>query len=285
MKRQKHKYLFLLLLGSSFLLLTLNSCKDECQDPRNPDCENYNPCIDAKLTSAAFTIKEKVDVDTHPLFSDWLMDTDTTYNKLVVLEASSNDASSYLWIVEGKQKMSDIANSNKVTINLEEDRNSRGNWFTITLIVKRNPNTICLPNDDGVDTVTRRLYFMKYSDTFSWEGTYYGSDNDMPNSPFTVFISHDYDESSFWKDYIKIHGLPRGCNDTAYEGLHYESLTYKNIDLNGTGSDSNGINCKDRTISGIYKQGSLYTIRQLYSWRVNGIYYEKTRVFTGIKIK
>jgi hypothetical protein len=50
-----------------FLLLVfawaLGSCKDgkeNCQDANNPDCENYNPCLNAKETSAEFTMEERI---------------------------------------------------------------------------------------------------------------------------------------------------------------------------------------------------------------------------------
>ena len=39
-------------------LLALGSCKKEkpCQDPSNPDCENYDPCYGKKAPSADFII-------------------------------------------------------------------------------------------------------------------------------------------------------------------------------------------------------------------------------------
>jgi len=51
-------FLMLLMVISS---LALQSCKDdECQDPRNPDCENYDPCACETPLKADFVMEEKV---------------------------------------------------------------------------------------------------------------------------------------------------------------------------------------------------------------------------------
>jgi hypothetical protein len=39
-------------LSAAFLLLSLPACKKpkpECQDPQNPECENYDPCYYSKI--------------------------------------------------------------------------------------------------------------------------------------------------------------------------------------------------------------------------------------------
>lgn len=44
----------------TILLLSLQSCKDCCEDPTNPDCENYDPYYGKHKTSAHFIIEESL---------------------------------------------------------------------------------------------------------------------------------------------------------------------------------------------------------------------------------
>lgn len=269
-----HKYLFLLLLSSSLLLLTLNSCKDECQDPRNPDCENYNPCIDAMPTSAAFTIKEADYLEMiSPNLADFLMDTDSCYGRSIYFEAIQADADSFIWQIGtepepryGKQ------------VNVVFPDNLRGTNFNVRLIVKRKPNTRCFPTDDGVDTLIRRFYFVRFNEPLSWEGTYYGSDDDKPDSMYSIVLGHSYDE--VWdRDKIKIIGIPRGCKDTVNESFSLPIINYSNI-----WCERRGLDCEGKIVRGVFKNGNNYTIRQEYRTFIDGVFTTKNRIFTGIKI-
>jgi hypothetical protein len=51
------KYLFALIIVST---LVLQSCKDYCEDPSNPECCNYDPCYNQGSTSAHFIIEESL---------------------------------------------------------------------------------------------------------------------------------------------------------------------------------------------------------------------------------
>jgi len=42
------------------LALFTTCCKDDCLDPTNPDCENYDPCYGKTQPSAKFIMEESV---------------------------------------------------------------------------------------------------------------------------------------------------------------------------------------------------------------------------------
>ncbi|MCU0442186.1 MAG: hypothetical protein MUE96_07285, partial [Bacteroidia bacterium] len=253
---------------------TLNSCKDECQDPRNPDCENYNPCIDAKPTSAAFTIKEAtVQQINSPNLTDFLMDTDSCYMSSIFFEATQADADSFIWQI-GTEPQPRYGKQ----VNVVFPDNLRGTNFNVRLIVKRKPNTRCFPTDDGIDTLTRRFYFVRYNEPLSWEGSYYGSDDDKPDSMYTIVLGHSYDVAEE-EDIIKVVGIPRGCRDTINEWIPGVVTTYKNI-----GFERVGIDCSAKIVLGVYNEGNKYRIIQGYRTFTNGVLTKKNRIFTGIKI-
>ncbi len=269
----KALYYTLTFVGVLFLSSFLQSCKD-CDDPRNPDCDNYNPCIDEQPTSAAFTIKEATYIDmVHYANTDFLIDTDTCYNNSIYFESIIQDADSFIW-----QVGSEIEPRYGKQINVVFPDNLRGRNFSVRLIVKRKPNTNCYPNDDGVDTVTRRFYFMKLNETLSWEGTYYGSDDDKPDSMYTIVLGHNYNEA-FELNFIKVFGVPRGCKDTVNEQFSSPVIHYTNVAFERGGTD-----CDGKVVLGVFKNGGTYTIRQNYRTFNSGNFIKKNRTFTGVKI-
>lgn len=44
---------------SGVLLFGLGACDDSCQDPCNPECENYDPCCPVKAADASFTVLQR----------------------------------------------------------------------------------------------------------------------------------------------------------------------------------------------------------------------------------
>lgn len=263
-------------MGLFFLALAnlmFNSC-NKCQDPRNPDCENYNPCIDAKATSAAFTIKEAtIQHIISPNLTDFLMDTDTCYMSSVFFEATQQDADSFIW-----QVGSEMEPRYGKQVNVVFPDNLRGTTFTIRLIVKRKPNTSCFPNDDGIDTVTRQFYFVRFNEPLSWEGTYYGSDDDKPDSMYTIVLGHSYDAVEE-EDIIKAFGIPRGCTDTVSEWISTRTITYRNI-----GFERIGLYCSGKTVLGVIPNSSKYNIKYQIKSMNNNVFIRTNRTFTGVKI-
>jgi hypothetical protein len=142
--KNKYRYLSLLLL-----LIGLGSqCKKKCYDPSNPDCDNYDPCFGKNPVSAAFKIQEVVQFHTIPEGWGEVPDTDTitTYG---VQFTALEDGAEYEWHI-GRE----VLKGKKV---YRENFTQLGT-YPIQLIVKKQPNKACFPNDDGMDTVTRMMY-------------------------------------------------------------------------------------------------------------------------------
>jgi hypothetical protein len=248
-------------------ILALAACEKEIA-PSNP-CETH------QATSAAFTIKEATYLDIiDPISPDFLMDTDSCYLSSIYFEAMQQDADSFIWQIGtepepryGKQ------------VNVVFPDVLRGTTFTIRLIVKRNkPNTLCFPDDNGIDTMIRTFYFLRHNEELSWEGTYYGSDTDKPDSMYTIVLGHSYDEAQD-RNFIKVFGLPRGCKDTVNERFSLPEINYTNVAF-----ERGGVDCDGKVVLGVFKNGEKFTIRQNYRTMNSGNFIKKNRTFTGIKI-
>lgn len=169
---------FLLLLIS---IISLQSCKEECADPTNPECKNYNPCNGKTRTSAYFIVEESL--------GDYWIECDTIIgigNASSVRFTALQNADSFIWKLG-----SEIINSKSfVKINFPQKQN-----IPVTLIViNKNPDRICNTNDDGCDTFSRTLY--TWGEEYYWnnstnayvvnnplpvQGKYVGSFESQPN--------------------------------------------------------------------------------------------------------
>jgi hypothetical protein len=175
-------------LGALVLLAAgLQNCgdkTDDCIDPRNPECENYNPCIDAKPVSAAFHMYEESDFMTSD--PNWVSyDTDSSVTPKVRFTAVEPNAQEYVWYIgteieprTGKSVLVDFTGS------LTPKR--------IRLIIKKSPNTKCFPTDNGIDTVDRILYFVDRNDTLIMPmiGKFRGVSTKNPQEILTVQIGY-----------------------------------------------------------------------------------------------
>lgn len=149
-----------------FALAFLTSCHKEQAIMPN----GLNGCDCAHEVSAAFFIEEMT--TPNPYFVKYT-DTDTIYaNKNVRFRAKEDDAE-YTWYIGAE-----ILTSQEVTRYFSAAL--VGQSITVSLVVKKKPNTICFPNDDGKDSTVRVFYIASAFDNFDFynnpqpriEGTY-----------------------------------------------------------------------------------------------------------------
>jgi hypothetical protein len=179
----KNKYLCLSLL---LLMIGLGSqCKKKCYDLSNPDCENYDPCFSKQATNADFKIEELVG-------SHWF-ETDSVNGRLNTIRfTATQTAASYTWLIG-----SEVIHDKSFT----RTRFPANRWINITLIIQRTPDKQCFPNDDGIDTLVKKMYV--WHDEIEWDptlsyrmlvhpfpvyGTYYGALKSAPYSKFYATV-------------------------------------------------------------------------------------------------
>jgi len=153
-------YMFILL---SVFFLAIGSCrKKHCHDPKNPECENYDPCFGKNPVTADFIFGGLAPID----YPDYTMCTDTIfmsggedrrgldYGVVMKFQALEPNAK-YTWKLGAE------------TINEKEFER----WFIksglpgvyqATLIVEKTPDAACFPKDDGKDTITKKFTLMPH---------------------------------------------------------------------------------------------------------------------------
>lgn len=157
--------IFLLVIGLT--TVTLHSCKDDCQDPSNSDCSNYDPCYGKEKTSAYFIVEESL--------GDKWIECDTIVgrgNVSAVRFTALQDADSFIW---------KIGSETIHTKSFIRQGFPQKEHIPVSLIVvNHNPNTACFPNDNGRDTFNRTLF--TWGSEFYWDEAEekYVIDNPLP---------------------------------------------------------------------------------------------------------
>src|SRR5690606_25965868 len=150
-----------------FMVLTFQSCKNDCQDLTNSDCSNYDPCYGREKTSAYFIVEESL--------GDKWVECDTIVgrgNVSAVRFTALQNADSFIWKVGSET----IHSRSFIRQGFPQKEH-----IPISLIViNHTPNTECFPDDYGRDTFHRILY--TWGREYYWDETEekYVIDNTMP---------------------------------------------------------------------------------------------------------
>jgi hypothetical protein len=272
-----------LLLSTLLLLAACKPCNDPmnpecenyCDDPANPDCFNYDPCLGKAPVSAVFEIREAFYLG-YP--EGWpKYDTDTVATGLVEFYALEEGAQ-YEWYLG-----SEIIRTRSF---------ARSDFppgsITVRLRVIKAPNTVCFPDDDGEDIQTRAFFQKPVCGTLL-DGRYRGVNSDAPTDTFELFLKFCYSQYTPW-DPSPVHGLTpimgikglgQGCDTMRVGG----SWSHRQLQIPEGGISTNG---PCRCIQGFMalKPDNLDSLLFDYSWRstcqVNvGI----TKHFRGIRIR
>lgn len=147
----------------AFMLLSLTvivACKKE-QPELNT--EEKDPCDCASEVSADFEIREALN-NSAPSNNMYTITDAILAEKTAYFKAELEDAE-YTWYIGA-----DVENEREISRYFPEQW--AGNNIPITLVVKKEPNMNCFPNDDGYDSITKIMRVHDRCDTNIMEGTF-----------------------------------------------------------------------------------------------------------------
>lgn len=186
--------------------------------------EAKDPCDCASEISADYKIEESTGS-----FAGDFTETDTVYkNKWVYFTAYENEAS-YTWYI-GLDVLTDQS------VNRYFNDNWEGYDIPITLVVEKEPNSVCFPNDDGYDSITKTFHISQYPVTtevpFSnisagpIEGKYRVKSSHLPDS-FDIELNITVGSQAYSRFFniINYNGYGDSCiNQTRVKGMNYRQI-------------------------------------------------------------
>jgi hypothetical protein len=228
-----------------FLIIAFTACKKHEQ----PELTEVNTdCDCASEVSADFEILE---LETLPWFDPVGTDSDTIFHEKNVIFRAKEENAEYTWYI-----------GNEVLNTKEVGRNFSAAWggqdITVSLVVRKAPNAICLPNDDGYDSISRTFYVQPYAacDLTSQ----YVNDTTLMEGTFRVKSAHVLDSFDVTIDYIDEPGAVDKIYIYNYDGM---GTNIQSIGRCGTRSTYRGL--------WIVNQGTFYNCFQgEIFYRING---------------
>jgi len=177
------------------VLVTFNSCKKKCcNDPTNPDCENYDPCYGKGQINSNFRVRPGDRGFKPP--EKWcdLIPCDTFSETSVRFDIPLNNPnnSTYEWQIGNEPEPRKTNNGFEVDFS---DYLNAGNWrkhLSVSLTIKTPLNSCMSHPEDTLIKVTRDLYFepfgfrlIKQNETFA---SFKGYFTHEPNKTVTLIL-------------------------------------------------------------------------------------------------
>jgi hypothetical protein len=202
----------------ALLALFTTCCKDDCLDPTNPNCENYDPCHGKTQPSAKFIMEES-----NPVLANqgiWYADSAFFGAMLRFRSEYDEDGYKHTWYVGAEV-------FNKATT---PDRNflnqSRPQDITVSHVLEYTPDLQCFPDDDGKDSVAQTFRLIaSFNTDFQTYGTFRGVlDNEVDSFDIQI-LSIDADGQlanvNTWKKQWFINFHNRGDTITTDFSINY----------------------------------------------------------------
>jgi hypothetical protein len=165
------KLILFLLIG--LIAVGMDSCKKkpptppDCYDPANPDCVNYDPCYGKEMPTADFLI-EDLACDAY-LDCVFITEDSIFFGNDIRFRSTFENEKKYkhTWYIG-----TEILNDYQVVrdfLNVP-----RPAFITVSHVIRYEPDTICFPGDDGMDSVSRTFYLIRYFNELNIFGRYRG---------------------------------------------------------------------------------------------------------------
>ncbi|QNL21025.1 hypothetical protein HZR84_03410 [Hyphobacterium sp. CCMP332] len=219
------------LIFSIFILSTFIACNEDCEDPCNVDCNNYDPCCGQTKSDASFTIYELLGNGPKPSdgFESKDVATDTILNSNFALFRADFEADYYEWSVGTDPR---VWNTREFSL-----RFGLPNYtpIPITLKVYKESDKTCFPNNSDTAVFTRLLITVP-KDSSRVLGRFEGYMESAPEEKNFFEIDTTTD---FWGDRkYSIAGITPKCSTSSLGGGGLEDiqLGYRSFYLSSIGT-------------------------------------------------
>jgi len=186
---------YLFIITGILSLLSLAGCKKDsaCNDPTNPECENYDP--NYGKPTADFTMRQSLKpfgFAEKPEEIAEFCDTIVASNPGVLFTAKEEGALRYEWKIGDDNR---VFRTKEVALDfgdyLESDSNNLWKPIPVKLKVVKVPDT---PHDPA-DSVYTSERFLVFADEFLWNGTFEGYFEHEPDKKQTIWYDFTHLDS------------------------------------------------------------------------------------------
>jgi len=193
----------------TLVIVFFTSCtKDKafppCNDVDNPDCPNYDPCFGKHAVKADFNVFMRYSLISQKRYIDTVV---FNWGSFEATESGAN----YTWIVDNTDTLYNSPLVYGFGSGMQMALSDTG-LHQIKLIVRKQPELTCFPNDDGIDSITKQVFFKIRRRAYICD-FYKGSLSSNPIDSFTIRIAYDDPNLVPSQEYSYVYNLK---NDGGY---------------------------------------------------------------------
>jgi hypothetical protein len=174
--KNNHNKLVGFVLLSLLIVCSACSCKRDCQDYTNPDCENYNPCYGKEKPSAKFIMEEGGMREWQNGQQVEIFYPDSVFQGFGIrFRSELTDLKKYkhTWYVG-----SEVFENVYMPPIRHFGNTARPQNITISHVIEYTPDLQCFPDDDGKDSVAQTFRLIAEYNELKAFGKFQGRVND-----------------------------------------------------------------------------------------------------------
>lgn len=165
------------------LIISINSCKpdkNDCFDPTNPACVNYDPCYGQKPVTADIELTQRADIGTFSGDSIVYIE-DSIFPKSEIRFRSPLNGAKYTWTLGAETITSQtfVRNFYGSSVPFGE--------YSVKLVVEKDANRNCFPADNGMDTITKKFKIVPLCNLAIF-GIFKGKWDNLPNDSSLISL-------------------------------------------------------------------------------------------------
>ncbi len=210
MKKQFQISLISFSLVSLILIVAQGCCKEKCNDPNNPNCENYDPCygkspVIASMKMGFMNTYMPVNGDEYFINEDSIFCAPVD-DKGQLYWAPHRQYLGFKCMTPGAKttwKLGSETITDSIFGRLFPSNKGIMGKYTVSLMVEKQPNSRCFPLDDGKDTLVKTFTFVPNTE-LPIMGVYKVLFEDEKDSSIVEIRPWAFQEGSFTEKNFKI---------------------------------------------------------------------------------
>ena len=208
------------------VLLTLHACKkdeeEECCDPTNPECINYDPCLEVEEPTAEIILQGTI---FGPEGFELTPDDSLFFNEVFFSSPFNGPQYTHTWYL-GAEVI------NEESFSREHSFVERPAQLTVSHVLEYPVDSVCYPNSTGRDSTSRDYYLIKYWNEFGVYSKFRGAFENETDS-------FDFEFKRVFEDNSPVYvGHPNDL-EPIYATINFDNQG-DSIDISLTGRNSIG---------------------------------------------
>ena len=235
-----------------FAVILLSGCdkdeEQECCDPTNPECINYDPCLDVEEPTAEIILQESINT-----FDGikWPGNDSVFLNNVQFSARYQGDSISHTWYLGAEVITDPVFSREHTTIPPE----SRPAFITVSHVIEFPVDSACYTNLTGRDSTSRTYRLIRYLNEYATRGIFRGVfENQTDSFDFKLSAMNiiDGSDAQIYADNITNIAVNFHNEGDSISGFRYSTRNSLGVFNGDAGANPRGFMTKEEA-EGVYR--------------------------------